>query len=108
MIPRHCVIGDDTIIRHGVTIGYVGMTAPPEDVPKIGARVDIAPGVHLIGPITIGDDVRIGPGSIVTTDVPAGSTVFAAPARIMRPRAHAAPAAPVIPATPPSSVVPPA
>ncbi|ABW15766.1 transferase hexapeptide repeat containing protein [Parafrankia sp. EAN1pec] len=87
MIPRHCVIGDDTIIRHGVTIGYASTDAPPDAVPKIGARVDIAPGAHLIGPITIGDDVKIGPGSIVTTDVPAGATVFAAPARIMRPPA---------------------
>ncbi|WP_018639218.1 serine O-acetyltransferase [Parafrankia elaeagni] len=93
MIPRHCVIGDDTILRHGVTIGYANPQAPPDAVPKIGSRVDIAPGAHLIGPITIGDDVRIGPGSIVTVDVPAGSTVFAAPARIMRPAAAAAAAA---------------
>ncbi|WP_230202784.1 serine O-acetyltransferase [Parafrankia discariae] len=85
MIPRHCVIGDDTIVRHGVTIGYASTDAPPDAVPRIGARVDIAPGAHLIGPIVIGDDVKIGPGSIVTTDVPAGATVFAAPARIMRP-----------------------
>ncbi|KPM53831.1 transferase [Frankia sp. R43] len=95
MIPRYCVVGDDTIIRHGVTIGYARTNAPPADVPRIGARVDIAPGVHLIGPIAIGDDTRIGPGSIVTTDVPAGSTVFAAPARIMRP-----PASPASPASP--------
>ena len=85
MIPRHCVIGDDTVIRHHVTIGYAGGNAPLDAVPRIGRRVDIAPGTHLIGPITIGDDVKIGPGSIVMTDVPAGSTVFAAPARIMRP-----------------------
>lgn len=95
MIPRYCVIGDETVIRHHVTIGYATGDAPLDAVPRIGRRVDIAPGVHLIGAITIGDDVKIGPGAIVMTDVPAGSTVFAAPARVMRPRVPATPQAAV-------------
>ncbi|ETA03837.1 serine acetyltransferase [Frankia casuarinae] len=85
LIPPHCVIGDDCTLRHNLTIGYASGTAGPRDVPKVGKRVELAPGVHLIGAISIGDDARIGPGSIVMTDVPAGSTVFAAPARVMRP-----------------------
>ncbi|CAO5181103.1 Serine acetyltransferase [Frankia sp. AiPs1] len=85
LIPPHCEIGDDCTVRHNLTIGYAGSSAAPGDVPKVGARVELGPGVHLIGKITIGDDVRIGPGSIVMTDVPPGATVFAAPARVMRP-----------------------
>ncbi|WP_235487060.1 serine O-acetyltransferase [Frankia sp. AvcI1] len=85
LIPPFCEIGDDCTLRHNLTIGYAGGSASPRDVPRIGARVELAPGVHLLGAITIGDDARIGPGSIVMTDVPAGSTVFAAPARVMKP-----------------------
>ncbi|KJE24966.1 serine O-acetyltransferase [Frankia torreyi] len=85
LIPPFCEIGDDCTLRHNLTIGYAGGSASPRDVPKVGARVELAPGVHLLGAITIGDDARIGPGSIVMADVPAGSTVFAAPARIMKP-----------------------
>ncbi|MBL7497824.1 serine acetyltransferase [Frankia sp. CNm7] len=83
-IPAFCAIGDDCILRHNVTIGFTSTSAPREAVPTIGARVEIGPGSHLLGPITIGDDVKIGPNSIVTMDVPAGATVFAAPARVMR------------------------
>jgi serine O-acetyltransferase len=85
LIPRYCVIGDDCTLRHNLTIGYVGGDSAPDAVAKIGKRVEIAPGVHLLGAISIGDDARIGPASVVMADVPAGSTVFAAPARIMRP-----------------------
>jgi serine O-acetyltransferase len=83
-IPAFCVLGDDCLIRHNVTIGFASAEASRDAVPTIGARVEIGPGSHLLGPITIGDDVRIGPNSIVTVDVPAGATVFAAPARVMR------------------------
>jgi len=83
-IPAFCVLGDDCILRHNVTIGFASTDAPREAVPVIGARVEIGPGSHLLGPITIGDEVRIGPNSIVTMDVPAGATVFAAPARVLK------------------------
>ncbi|OHV56455.1 MULTISPECIES: serine O-acetyltransferase [unclassified Pseudofrankia] len=83
-IPAFCVVGDDCLIRHNVTIGFASGQAPRDAVPAIGARVEIGPGSHLLGPIAIGDDVRIGPNSIVTVDVPAGATVFAAPARVMK------------------------
>jgi serine O-acetyltransferase len=83
-VPSFCVIGDDSTLRHNVTIGFTGGGVPRDAVPKIGRRVAVSPGAFLLGPITIGDDAVIGPGSIVTMNVPAGATVFAAPARIMR------------------------
>lgn len=76
------IIGDDCIIRQNVTIG-----APsPEtylDAPVIGSRVEVGAGAAIIGKIVIGDDVRIGPNAVVTTNVPAGSLVVAPPARII-------------------------
>jgi serine O-acetyltransferase len=90
-IPSFCVIGDDSSIRHNVTIGFTRDGAPRDAVPKIGRRVAINPGACILGPITIGDDATIGPASIVTVNVPAGATVFAAPARIMQPNTRPRP-----------------
>lgn len=83
-IPSFCVIGDDTLLRHNLTIGYSRKDSPRESVPTIGRRVEIGTGATIIGPITIGDDVIIGPHALVTTDVPAGATVFSPPARILK------------------------
>lgn len=59
-------IGDNVILRHCTTIG-VGRTTSfgcPE-VPRIGNNVNIGSIVVIIGNITIGDGVIIGPGSVV-------------------------------------------
>ena len=44
----------------------------------------IGTGAKVLGPITIGDDVRIGANAVVIDDVPSGATVVGAPARIVR------------------------
>ena len=68
------MIGDDVIIRQGVTIGNRHLDRP-DDAPVIGNRVNIGSGAVILGAITIGDDVSIGSNSVVLDDVPAGSTV---------------------------------
>jgi serine O-acetyltransferase len=83
-IPPHCIIGDDTLVRHNVTIGYGGGDQRPEAVPHIGRHVRLGVGCVLMGPITIGDDARIGPNSVVLSDVPPGAVVFVPPGRIMK------------------------
>lgn len=83
-IPGFCTIGDDTVVRHNVTIGFTGNGRVRQDVPQIGRRVSIGAGASLLGPITIGDDATIGPHAVVTVDVPAGATAFSQPARIMK------------------------
>ena len=51
--------------------------------PTIGDRVVIGTGAKVRGPITIGDDVRIGANSVVIDDVPTGATVVGTPARVV-------------------------
>ena len=68
------VIGNDVIIRQGVTIGNRHLDRP-DDAPVIGNRVNIGSGAVILGAITIGDDVSIGSNAVVLDDVPAGSTV---------------------------------
>jgi serine O-acetyltransferase len=75
-------IGDDCIIIQNVTLG----AASPETInqaPVLGNRVLVGCGAVVIGGIIIGDDVRIGPNAVVTTDVPAGAAVMAPLARIV-------------------------
>lgn len=76
------VIGDDCLIRHGVTLGNTG----PEDssgAPRIGSRVQIGAGAKVLGNIAIGNDVIIGANAVVIRDVPDNSVVGGVPARIL-------------------------
>lgn len=72
-------IGDDVVIRHNVTFG-IGSEWTGKG-PRIGNRVSFSPGVVVMGDVTIGDDVSVGPNCTVTTDVPAGRTLFMPPPR---------------------------
>lgn len=83
-VPGFCVIGDDSIIRHNVTIGFTGSEVTRQDVPHLGRSVEIGAGAAILGPITVGDGAKIGPHSIVTVNVPAGATAFSPPARILK------------------------
>ena len=52
--------------------------------PVIGDNVNIGSNVCIIGPISIGTNVIIGAGSVVTKDVPSNSVVVGNPARIIK------------------------
>lgn len=85
VIHRRAVIGDDCLIRQGVTIGAAKPGSQGIRPPVLGKRVELGAGAVLVGEITIGDDTVIGPNAVVMTNVPAGSIVVAPPARIMTP-----------------------
>lgn len=71
-------IGVNCLIFQQVTIG-----STERGIPRLGGHVDVGAGAKLIGPISVGDHVRIGANSVVTTDVPAGATIVGIPARII-------------------------
>lgn len=81
-------IGDDCLIRHGVTIGNSGRD-DPLGAPSIGDRVEIGAGAKLLGRIRIGNDVIIGANAVVIRDVPDNAIVGGVPARLIRMRAPA-------------------
>jgi serine O-acetyltransferase len=83
VIHAYSAIGDDCIIRHGVTIGNRYMDRPL-DTPTIGCRVNIGAGAKLLGAITIGDDVNIGANSVVLCSVPPNKTVAGIPAKVIK------------------------
>lgn len=84
IIHTNAVIGDDVIIRQGVTIGIKSIDAPLE-APTIGNRVSIGAGAKILGGIKIGDDVQIGANAVVICDVPANSIAVGVPA-IIKPK----------------------
>ncbi len=78
-------IGDDCTLYHGVTLG--GTTWRKEKRhPTLGNSVVVGAGAKILGPITIGDNARIGSNSVVVKDVPAGATVVGIPGRIIGPK----------------------
>lgn len=87
VIHHDAEIGNDCLIRHGTTVGLGGGKRPrrPPYAPRIGNGVEIGAGAVVAGGVTIGDGARIGPNAVVITDVPAGASAFAAPARVMNP-----------------------
>jgi serine O-acetyltransferase len=74
------VIGDDCLIRHGVTLGNTGYH-DPLGAPKIGNRVQIGAGAKILGRVNVGDDVIIGANAVVVHDVPHNAAVGGVPAR---------------------------
>jgi serine O-acetyltransferase len=83
VVHGYAVIGDDCIIRHGVTLGNRRLDAPFE-APRLGARVSVGAGAQVLGAVSIGDDVRIGANAVVLDDVPAGATAVGVPAVVVR------------------------
>ncbi len=85
VIHGDCVIGDDCIIRQGVTMGNRYLDRP-FDAPKLGKRVNVGAGAKIFGNVTIGDGANIGANAVVLCDVPAGATAVGIPAKIISPK----------------------
>ncbi len=81
VVHGSAVIGDDCVIRQGVTIGNRNLGA--SEAPRIGDRVNIGAGAKILGNVVIGDDCNIGANAVVLKDVPERCTAVGIPARIV-------------------------
>ena len=82
VIHGNCSIGDDSIIRQGVTLGNRHLDRP-DDAPQLGTGVNIGAGAKIFGNVTIGNGANVGANAVVLCDVPAGATAVGLPARII-------------------------
>jgi serine O-acetyltransferase len=82
IIHGSCTIGDDCIIRQGVTLGNRYLDKPLES-PQLGDRVNVGAGAKILGKVNLGDNVNIGANAVVLSDVPAGKTAVGIPAKIL-------------------------
>ena len=82
VIGETSMIGEDVLIYHGVTLGGKENSAIDRH-PIIGSHVVLGAGSKIIGRITIGDNCYVGANTVVTKDVPAGSTVVGQTGKIL-------------------------
>ncbi|MCR4902846.1 MAG: serine O-acetyltransferase [Butyrivibrio sp.] len=83
IIGETTVIGDNVTIYQGVTLGGTGKEKGKRH-PTIGNNVMISTGAKVLGSFTIGDNSKIGAGSVVLSEVPSGSTVVGVPGRVVK------------------------
>ena len=76
-------IGDDVLLYQGVTLGGTGNEKGKRH-PTLGNRVVVGTGAKVLGNIRIGDDVKIGAGSVVVHPAPDHTTVVGVPGRVVR------------------------
>ncbi|MGN7611762.1 serine O-acetyltransferase [Magnetococcales bacterium HHB-1] len=75
-------IGDNVTIYHGVTLGGTSWKKGKRH-PTLEEGVVVGAGAKILGPITMGRNVRVGSNAVVVKDVPSDSTVVGIPGRIV-------------------------
>jgi serine O-acetyltransferase len=85
VIGETTIIGDDCLLYQGVTLGGTGGERGKRH-PTLGNGVVVGTGAKVLGNINIGDNVKIGAGSVVVHNVPDHSTVVGVPGRVVRVR----------------------
>ncbi len=83
VIGETAEIGDDCTLYHGVTLGGTSWRKGKRH-PTLGNNVVAGAGAKILGPICIGDNVRVGANSVVVTEVPNNRTVVGIPGRVVR------------------------
>ena len=78
VIGETCIIGDNVLLYHGVTLGGKGNERGKRH-PTIGNNVIIGAGAKVLGNINIGDNVIVGANAVVVRDVASNSTVVGVP-----------------------------
>jgi serine O-acetyltransferase len=82
VIGETAIVGSDVTIYQGVTLGGTGKEHGKRH-PTVCDGVFIGNNANLLGNITIGENSRVGAGSVVLSDVPPNSTVVGVPAHIV-------------------------
>lgn len=76
VIGATCILGGDTYILHGVTLGATGKpTRAHKRHPTIGRGCTLGAGSTVLGDVVVGDHAVVGASAVVTRDVPTGTTV---------------------------------
>ena len=83
VIHGNCFIGEDSVIRQGVTLGNRYLDRQFE-APKLGDRVNVGAGAKILGNVTIGNDANIGANAVVLSDIPPSKTAVGIPAKIIK------------------------
>jgi serine O-acetyltransferase len=83
VIGETAKIGDDCTLYHGVTLGGTTWQKGKRH-PTLGNNVVIGAGAKILGPITLGDNVRVGSNSVVVKSINESQTVAGVPSRVLK------------------------
>ena len=83
IIGETTIIGNNVTLYQGVTLGGTGKEHGKRH-PTIGDNVMISAGAKVLGSFTIGENSKIGAGSVVLVEVPPNSTVVGVPGRVVK------------------------
>ena len=83
IIGETAIIGDNVTLYQGVTLGGTGKETGKRH-PTLRDNVMVSAGAKVIGSFTIGENSKIGAGSVVLEEVPPNCTVVAVPGRIVK------------------------
>jgi len=84
-------IGDNVTIYHMVTLGGISPSIDSEDQrnvkrhPTLKNNVVVGSGAQVLGPITIGENAKIGANAVVTKNVPTNAVMVGIPAKNFNP-----------------------
>ena len=83
IIGETTIIGDNCTLYQGVTLGGTGKEHGKRH-PTLGNNVMVSAGAKVLGSFTVGDNSKIGAGSVVLDEVPPNSTVVGVPGRVVK------------------------
>ncbi len=83
IIGETAIIGDNVTLYQGVTLGGTGKETGKRH-PTLCDNVMVSAGAKIIGSFTIGENSKIGAGSVVLKEVPPNCTVVGVPGRIVK------------------------
>ena len=83
IIGETTIIGDNVTLYQGVTLGGTGKEKGKRH-PTLQDNVMVSAGAKILGSFTIGENSKIGAGSVVLEEVPPNCTVVGVPGRIVR------------------------
>ena len=82
VIGETAIVGDYSSIFHGVTLGGVGSEKGQRHT-QVGKNVLLSANSTIVGNIKIGDNAKIGAGSVVIDDIPKDCTAVGVPAKVI-------------------------
>ena len=83
IIGETTIIGDNVTLYQGVTLGGTGKERGKRH-PTLEDNVMVSAGAKILGSFTIGENSKIGAGSVVLKEVPPNCTVVGVPGRIVK------------------------
>lgn len=83
VIGETAILGDNVTLYQGVTLGGTGKEKGKRH-PTLGNNVMVSAGAKILGSFTVGDNSKIGAGSVVLSEVPPNSTVVGVPGRVIK------------------------